>query len=61
MRVIVAHKIFIGSSIAAAGVLALTRILRYRHDGDPGTLGLAIAGLVAMPLLGLYLRRIWNR
>ena len=61
MRLIVAHRILISSCIAAAVVLAVTRFLHYRHDGNPGTLAIAVAGALLIPLLGLYLYRIRNK
>jgi hypothetical protein len=61
MRLIVAHKIFISSSMAAAAVLAVTRLLRWRTTGDPSALWLALAAIVAIPLMSLYLRHIWRR
>ena len=61
MRVIVVHKLFIGMSIAAALVLAVTRLVKWSHSGDREVLGLGLAALVLIPVMALYLRRIWNK
>jgi hypothetical protein len=61
MRLMVAHKILIGSTIGLMVVLAATRFVRYGRTHDGGALAVGVAALVAMPALALYLRRIWDR
>ena len=61
MRVIVVHKIFIGCSIAAAAVLALSRYARWQKTGDSSALTFALLAAVAIPVMALYLRRIWRK
>ena len=61
MRVIVVHKVFIGMSMATALVLALTRLSRWSKNGEGGMLALALCALALIPVMGLYLRRIWSK
>jgi hypothetical protein len=61
MRLLVAHKILIGSSIALATVLVVTRALRWSAGHHPADLWMACGAAAAIPLLSIYLRKIWNR
>ena len=61
MRVIAVHKLFIGTSIAACLILAITRLVKYSHSHATEPLVLALAALALVPLMYLYLRRIWNK
>jgi hypothetical protein len=61
MRLITAHKILIGASLALAVLLTARSASNYASTHANSELVFAGAGAILAVALGLYLRALWNR
>jgi hypothetical protein len=61
MRLLTAHKILIGASLALALLLTARSASNYASTHANSELGFAAAGAALAVALGLYLRALWRR
>ena len=61
MRLLTAHKILIGASMALALLLTARSASNYASTHANSELAFAAAGAALAVALGLYLRALWNR
>jgi hypothetical protein len=61
MRLLTAHKILIGASLALALLLTLRAASNYASTRAGVEFAFACVGTVLTAALGVYLRALWNR
>jgi hypothetical protein len=61
MRLLTAHKILIGASLALALLLTARSAFNYASSHANSDLGFAAAGVALAVALALYLRALWHR
>jgi hypothetical protein len=61
MRLLTAHKILIGASLALALLLTVRSLALYGSTHAASELAFAGAGAVLAIALGIYLRALWKR
>jgi hypothetical protein len=61
MRLLTAHKILIGASLALALLLAARSVSNYASTHANSELAFACAGVILAVALAIYLRALWNR